>query len=1417
MKRSTFTSCFIALFMIFLGANSASAQANCSPTCNDAVQASFDNYCQVPLTYDMFLEDGDNPRTCTPNGPQAFLIEAMDHTGKVVASSDDPYDNFLTCEDLIANRYEPFQIKVKHWATGNSCWSLLYLEDKLDPTLVIEDVTLWCNEPFDPDYIEWVKGDGVGYPRAFDNCDELRLTVNGESRGGDDNKHGVECHDLTLEYSDEIRDVECHPDGNVSATVYRTWTTCDYAGNCRSGVQHITIRRLSISQLNLPPNYDDWDEPALRPNKRNGCDVNTMPGLVYDGKAHRNFPGRFGRGGTSQEPTGVPMIHGIPVSRITSPDGELKDGYAYPWDDFGFCEINVDYKDHIIDVCPGTYKILRTWTLVDWCTAEIVEHTQIIKVVDEETAIEAGDDQVISTNFNPYRCEADFRPNNAEIWEACGQVNYATMTIEGYRQRGHPHPVWAVEKFTLVEGVQGTIQGSGTGDPVIITFPTQKLAGPECGGDFDVPATYVVTYNTIDKCGNTASSSYEVEVVDNTAPTPICDEITQTTVGLDCKATIFAQTFDDGSFDNCGPVTFSVRRMDSDDPSYHSYVDFGAADVWKNVEGETCIVALRVTDCNGNYAEDCMVQVIVDDKTGAVTSVRDATIKCSELENNGVIPDALIQSLASADDNCGVINNLDIVEIRDWRNDCHVGFVEYDFRAYDLHDVPSGVVTATITVVDDTPVEVTFPDDFTAFCTETSGGFQGALDPDVTGRPVIVGDDCELVGVSYEDEYVFQVSGSACFKVIREWAVIDWCAFDEDHPSAPQTFNHVQVISVQDGTAPDLDHDDSRTVYITGGGSLTASGGTGDCSTSINVAAPNVTDCSSDVRIRAEWSYEADPWYCGTSATGVVADASAGFTTPEFEPGVLTVTFIGDDGCGNVAKATGVYTIVDGKKPTPFCRDVFTAIMPTSGSVTVWASDLDVGSFDNCDGCAGNPITFAFDASGDVASVSFNCSQLGMNTVDMYVIDEAGNSDFCSVTIDVQNNGGACAGTLDSPRTQAAIAGTVVNEDSEFVEAVTVQAGSQFAVTGSAGTYQLALDLGTDATVVPEKNMDPLNGGSTFDLVLLRKHIVGTQPLDSPYKLIAADINRSGSITSFDMVELRKVVLQLVPNFPNNTSWRFIDEKYGFSSTTDAALSENFPEVYDIDNLDQDMAIDFIAVKVGDLNGNAIPNSFVGAESRNAVGTLTLNTDDRFVQVDEKVTIEFTAADIAQAQGYQFTMNFNGLKFAELMEGAAKAANFNTALASRGIISSSWDGTATADEVLFGLTFTATTSGQLSELLSISSDQVQAEAYNTTGELLDVAIEFNADNTATEFALFQNTPNPFGEETVIGFNLPEAGPATFKVMDVQGKVLRTITNDYTKGFNQININAKDLSATGVLYYQLEAADQVATMKMIIIE
>ena len=54
-----------------------------------------------------------------------------------------------------------------------------------------------------------------------------------------------------------------------------------------------------------------------------------------------------------------------------------------------------------------------------------------------------------------------------------------------------------------------------------------------------------------------------------------------------------------------------------------------------------------------------------------------------------------------------------------------------------------------------------------------------------------------------------------------------------------------------------------------------------------------------------------------------------------------------------------------------------------------------------------------------------------------------------------------------------------------------------------------------------------------FDLVLISKHILGNEAqFDSPYKYIAADINKSGSITAFDMVQLRQLILNITTEYP---------------------------------------------------------------------------------------------------------------------------------------------------------------------------------------------------------------------------------------------------------------------------------------------
>ncbi|MEZ4931413.1 MAG: hypothetical protein R2788_04680 [Saprospiraceae bacterium] len=71
------------------------------------------------------------------------------------------------------------------------------------------------------------------------------------------------------------------------------------------------------------------------------------------------------------------------------------------------------------------------------------------------------------------------------------------------------------------------------------------------------------------------------------------------------------------------------------------------------------------------------------------------------------------------------------------------------------------------------------------------------------------------------------------------------------------------------------------------------------------------------------------------------------------------------------------------------------------------------------------------------------------------------------------------------------------------------------------------------------------NGVTTYDIVVTR-HILSIQPMDDPYKLIAADINNSGSITTFDIVQLRKLILGVYQNFPDNNSWRFVRAGYVF-------------------------------------------------------------------------------------------------------------------------------------------------------------------------------------------------------------------------------------------------------------------------------
>ena len=85
------------------------------------------------------------------------------------------------------------------------------------------------------------------------------------------------------------------------------------------------------------------------------------------------------------------------------------------------------------------------------------------------------------------------------------------------------------------------------------------------------------------------------------------------------------------------------------------------------------------------------------------------------------------------------------------------------------------------------------------------------------------------------------------------------------------------------------------------------------------------------------------------------------------------------------------------------------------------------------------------------------------------------------------------------------------------------------------------------------------------------------------------------------------------------------------------------------------------------------------------------------------------------------------------------------------------------------------------------------------------------------FALYQNRPNPFRDQTAIGFYLPKATPATLTIYDVAGKVVHAVKGNYSRGYHQVYLQHLELDMVGVLFYQLDTKDFIATRRMILVE
>lgn len=93
-----------------------------------------------------------------------------------------------------------------------------------------------------------------------------------------------------------------------------------------------------------------------------------------------------------------------------------------------------------------------------------------------------------------------------------------------------------------------------------------------------------------------------------------------------------------------------------------------------------------------------------------------------------------------------------------------------------------------------------------------------------------------------------------------------------------------------------------------------------------------------------------------------------------------------------------------------------------------------------------------------------------------------------------------------------------------------------------------------------------------------------------------------------------------------------------------------------------------------------------------------------------------------------------------------------------------------------------------------------------------VGLEEEAGNN---FAISQNMPNPFGDNSVINYELNEAAAVSVEFVDVSGKVVKSINNGtQAAGTYTLDVDANDF-AEGVYFYTFTVGAEKVTKRMVI--
>lgn len=543
----------------------------------------------------------------------------------------------------------------------------------------------------------------------------------------------------------------------------------------------------------------------------------------------------------------------------------------------------------------------------------------------------------------------------------------------------------------------------------------------------------------------------------------------------------------------------------------------------------------------------------------------------------------------------------------------------------------------------------------------------------------------------------------------------------------------------------------------------------GDCSAEqIWLMSSATTDCAAAKDLF--WDWEMDYFGDGTiDQKGKGSIVTLG-KTQFLANGKHLMKWIVTDHCGTSATCTQSIQIRDAVKPTPVAKLLSLGDWTQDCKIIIEAQKLNNFSWDNCTPMSELKFKVAkmkqlpqnIDLQyvlGLDDRIELSASDIGQTEVAFFAIDKDLNFAYTNTIIIITQ---PCHLIKTKKYLTCIDVETYYNKpitDLKFLYQNTVIKDVDMV---NPGIYCFPYHGINAISIVKEDAL--ANGLTGLDYLILNKHILGIEALNSNQQLLA-DYNRDKRISTADLVSIRKEIFGVESTSP---TWFFAKQNVQLWDT----LAD---EEYKVKGY-----------RIGDMTGNANPTGNTSLKEQ-AIGNLNFVTEDILMLPNKTYTVYFKLNAKEGMQGFQNAIRpLNGTLTILDASTTNGFSGVSTALLNDGSVRILEITPVNQKTLIFNLKLKSSKLQYLSEAITNEDPNLFSEAYTAKNEIYDTHLKFirKEVDPYTEKAEIVGLPNPFTNTTTLRFQAQESGIADVLIYNQLGQLVHNDKLQVYAGLNE---------------------------------